>query len=87
MTDMLTSADLVHRLHTGGGCYEPPTVEIGWRSAFDDRPILEFGFHPDTDEGDDEALEGSAIHHEWKAFPYLPPWRDQYLIFPAGVQP
>ena len=84
MTALLTASDLMYRLRRCGGHFEPPAVEIGWRSAFDDRPILEFGFDPDRDDGDDEALQGGAIHHEWSAFPYLAPWRDQYVIFPAA---
>lgn len=83
MTGLLTAADLLTRLRTGGGCYEPTAVAVDWRSCFDDRPVLETGFNPDWDEADREALQGNALHHESTTFPDLPPWRDSYVIRPA----
>lgn len=84
MTALLMASDLAHRLRTGGGVYEPRAVEIDWRSAFDDRPVLETGFDADDDStGDEDALRGDLMHHPWSAFPDLPPWRDQYVIRPA----
>ena len=84
MTALLTAGDLIARLRTGGGYYEPPEVAVDWRSCFDDGPVLETGFNPDSgldSISDDAALCGDDLTKY--ADGEMPPWRDTYLIRPA----
>ncbi|MGX1598619.1 hypothetical protein ACWIDS_16335 [Dietzia maris] len=83
MTALLAAGDLIARLRLGVHA-EPPAVEIDWRSCFDDRPVLESGFNPETGvnaSSDDAALCGDDLTkfgHDERG-----PWRDSYLIRPA----
>ncbi|MBB1025249.1 MULTISPECIES: hypothetical protein [unclassified Dietzia] len=80
----LNSSDLIQRLRTGGGCYEPHAVEIDWRSIFDDGPTLSTGFDPEV--GVDASADAAALsgdeHSTHPSFA-LPAWRDSYVIRPA----
>lgn len=83
MTVLLTAGDLIARLRSGVHA-EPPAVAVDWRSCFDDGPVLETGFNPDSgldSISDDAALCGDDLtkygHDE------LGPWRDTYLIRPT----
>lgn len=80
---MLTSADLLARLRSGGNA-EPAAVEVEWRSCFDDTEFVESGFDPEHGldaASDDAALCGDDLTkfgHDERG-----PWRDTYLIHPA----
>ena len=83
---MLSSTDLLARLRTGGGMYEPPAVELEWRSRSDEGLVLESGFSPEA--GDDASSDAAALcGDDLVKFGGCesPPWRDSYVIRPVTV--
>ena len=83
MTTLLTAGDLIACLRSGVHA-EPHAVAVDWRSCFDDGPVLETGFNPETGLNaisDDAALCGDDLTKFGQD--ELGPWRDTYVIRPA----